>query len=87
MRRFLPILILLFPCAYFSQQYDAKAAFAIKTYAYIKGQNVALEKVAKQFPHLRATISETEKELKNVFGRTEKNLFLQKIILRQKIFL
>lgn len=87
MRRFLHIPILLFSCACFSQQYDAKVAFAIETYAYIKGQNAALEKIARQFPHLSNQISETEKELKDVFGRTEKNLnqFFREELSRSQI--
>ncbi|MBO9584848.1 MAG: hypothetical protein J7574_11875 [Flavobacterium sp.] len=87
MTRILYILILLVPCACFSQKYDAKVAFAIETYAFIKGQNAALQKVAQQFPHLKPKVFETEKALKNVFGRTEKNLnqFLKEELSRQQI--
>lgn len=70
------ILILIFPCFCFSQseKYNAKVAFAIETYAFLKGQNAALQKVAQQFPHLTPKVYEAEKNLKTVFGRTEKNL-------------
>ncbi len=87
MTRILYILILLVPCVCLSQKYDAKVAFAIETYAFIKGQNAALQKVAQQFPHLKPKVFETEKALKNVFGRTEKNLnqFLKEELSRQQI--
>ncbi|WP_433831178.1 hypothetical protein [Flavobacterium anhuiense] len=87
MARHFSVLILLFSCVCFSQKYDAKVAFAIETYAFIKGQNAALKKVAQQFPHLKPKVSETEKDLKIVFGRTEKNLnqFLKEELSRQQI--
>jgi len=76
MVKFIYILILIFPCACFSQneKYNAKVAFAIETYAYLRGQNAALEKVAHEFPHLMPKVYEAEKDLKSVYGRTEKNL-------------
>lgn len=75
MKSILHILILLFSCAScFSQKYDAKAGFAVETYAFIRAQNAALEKIAQQFPHLRPKIAAAQNDLKNVFGRTEKNL-------------
>ena len=87
MRKILHILILLFSCVCFPQKYDAKVVFAIETYAYIRGQNAALQKVAREFPHLKPKISETQKDLKNVFGRTEKNLnqFFKEELSRSQI--
>lgn len=87
MARILCIVILLIHCDCFSQKYDAKIAFAIETYAYIQGQNAALQKVAEEFPHLQSKVSETKKNLKTVFARTEKNLhqYLKEELSRQEI--
>ncbi|MBE8725955.1 hypothetical protein [Flavobacterium hungaricum] len=76
MSRIFYILYLLFPVICYSQngQYNSKVAFAVETYAFLKGQNAALAKVAAQFPHLKPNVAAAEKSLKIVFGRAEKNI-------------
>lgn len=82
MARIVLLLFVLFPafCLSQSEKYDPKVSFAIETYAFLKGQNAALQKIAVQFPKLKPNVTDAEKKLKNAFGRTEKNLkqFLKK---------
>ncbi|WP_427874112.1 hypothetical protein [Flavobacterium sp. MMS24-S5] len=56
-----------------------KVQLAIETYAYLKGQNAALKKVAGQFPSFTKQVSELQKNAHPVFGRAERNIedFLQ----------
>ncbi|KAF2515700.1 hypothetical protein [Flavobacterium foetidum] len=81
MKRIALILYFIFPTLSFSQEQinDPKVAFAIETYAFLKGQNAALEKVAVQFPQLKPNVVATEKNLKSAFGEAENNIqeFLQ----------
>ncbi|MFB9109957.1 hypothetical protein ACFFVK_15315 [Flavobacterium gyeonganense] len=76
MRRIVLLFYLLFPAFCFSQseKYDPKVSFAIETYAFLKGQNTALQKIADQFPKLHPNVTDAEKKLKSIFGRTEKNI-------------
>ncbi|MFB9076330.1 hypothetical protein ACFFLS_19335 [Flavobacterium procerum] len=76
MKRIAPFLYLLFPILCFSQEEinDPKVTFAIETYAFLKGQNTALQKVAVQFPQLQPHVTAIEKNLKTVFGQAENNI-------------
>lgn len=76
MSRILNFYCLLISVLCFSQSkgYDSKVSYAIETYAFLKGQNTALEKVSRQFPHLKKNVTIAEKSLQNAFGRVEKNI-------------
>ncbi|GGF22327.1 hypothetical protein [Flavobacterium limi] len=66
---------IIFPVLSFSQTiYDPKVSFAVETYAFLKGQNAALEKVSEEFPRLKPVVGAAEKNLYTEFGRAEKNL-------------
>jgi hypothetical protein len=71
------ILLLLFaglmtPCLCYPQQnaYSAKVRMAIETYAFLKGQNSALEMIALQFPSLKKDVTKTS----TVFIQAEQNI-------------
>ncbi|PXY46916.1 hypothetical protein [Flavobacterium hydrophilum] len=76
MKRILFLYCVISPVLSFSQafNYNSKVSFAIETYAFLKGQNTALQKIAVQFPQLKPNVTVAEKNLKTVFGRAEKNL-------------
>lgn len=75
MVRIIFIFYIVFPFFSFSQTgHNPKVLFAVETYAFIKGQNAALEKVAEEFPPLKPVAGAAEKNLNTVFGRAEKNL-------------
>jgi len=38
------------------QKYSPKVSFAIETYAFLKGQSTALEKISRQFPSLKTKV-------------------------------
>lgn len=71
------LLFLVFPALFYSQikkKQDPKVSLAIETYAYLKGQDAALEKVLLQFPKLRAKATAAEKNSKLLFNRAEQNI-------------
>lgn len=76
MVRIVFLLYILFPVSCLSQmeRFDAKVSFAIETYAFLKGQNAALQKVAVQFPQLRSNVTAAQQSLKTVYGRAENNI-------------
>ena len=55
-------------------KYTPKVRFAAETYAFLKGQSAALQKIALQFPALQPQIETAEKESKVLFGRAERNI-------------
>lgn len=69
------LIYIVFTALSFSQTYyNPKVSFAVETYAFLKGQNAALQKVAQQFPQLKPVVGSAKKNLDTVFGRAEKNL-------------
>ena len=62
MLRQLFYLYLLFPifCSGQKDAYNPKIIWAIETYAYLKGQTAALQKIATEFPSLRNDVAATE---------------------------
>lgn len=76
MKRILFLFCIISPVFTFSQtvNYNSKVSFAIETYSFLRGQNAALQKIAVQFPQLKPNVTAAQKKIKNVFGRTEKNL-------------
>lgn len=76
MVRIVFLLYILFPvlCLSQNEKYDPKVSFAIETYAFLKGQNAALQKVAVQFPQLKPNVTSAQQSLKTVFGRAENNI-------------
>lgn len=67
---------------YPQQHYDPKVFLAIKTYAFLKGQNAALRKTASQFPAFAKQAADLQKKAQAVFGRAEKNT---ELFLRQQL--
>lgn len=51
-----------------------EVSFAIETYAFLRGQSAALQKVALQFPQLRPKVTAAEKNARTLFGRAERNI-------------
>ncbi|GAA3754634.1 hypothetical protein [Flavobacterium ginsengiterrae] len=47
--------------------FNRKISYALETYAFLKGQDAALEKVAGQFPELSADVRAAEKKLDKVY--------------------
>jgi hypothetical protein len=76
MVRIVFVLYILFPVLCFSQskKHDPKLLFAIETYAFLKGQNAALQKVAVQFPQLKHNVAAAQQNLNTVYGRAENNI-------------
>lgn len=76
MRSLLLFIYCLFPVVCCSQieRYPQKVKFAIETYAFLKGQSAALQKVAFQFPDLQTEVQIAEKNSKVLFTRAEKNI-------------
>ncbi len=75
------IIYIIFPLISFSQTvHNPKILFAVETYAFLKGQNAALQKVSKEYPQLKPVAVTAKKNLNTVFGRAEKNIrqFLRK---------
>lgn len=79
-RHKLPVFIWLisFLCAVdaYSQvpQYAPKVNLAIETYAFLRGQSAALEKVAMQFPQLQDDVEIVQQSATALFGRSERNI-------------
>jgi len=61
------------------QKYSPKVSFAIETYAFLKGQSTALEKISRQFPSLKTKVVTVEQDSKISFVRAQRNIehFLQ----------
>lgn len=57
-----------------SQKYNPKVSFAIETYAFLKGQSAALEKISRQFPSLKAKVQTVEQDSKISFVRAQRNI-------------
>lgn len=76
MLRIVFLLYILFPvfCLSQSEKYDPKVSFAIETYAFLEGQNAALQKVAVQFPQLKPNVTAAQQSLNTVYGRAENNI-------------
>lgn len=76
MVRIVFLLYILFPVLCFSQseKHDPKISFAIETYAFLKGQNAALQKIAVQFPQLKPNVTAAQQNLNTVYGRAENNI-------------
>lgn len=55
-------------------KYTPQVNFAIETYAFLKGQSAALQKVALQFPQLQPNIVAAEKNSKILFTRAQRNI-------------
>lgn len=73
-------ILLLFICSAFTSYcypqakvYSPKVRLAIETYAFLKGQNVALDMIAAQFPVLKHDVAKALKN-SNVFGQAERNI-------------
>jgi hypothetical protein len=47
--------------------FNRKISYALETYAFLKGQDAALEKVAGQFPELSADVRAAEKKLDKAY--------------------
>ncbi|MEZ0128637.1 hypothetical protein AB9T88_02060, partial [Flavobacterium sp. LBUM151] len=81
MKKFVLFIYCAFPSLFYPQvqKYDPKVNFAIETYAFLKGQSSALQKIAFQFPELWPNIAAAEKNSKVLFGRAQRNIerFLQ----------
>lgn len=62
-----------------SPKYSPKVTFAIESYAFLKGQSTALEKISRQFPLLKAKVETVEKDTEVSFVRSQRNIeyFLQ----------
>lgn len=56
------------------ENYNPKVTFALETYAFLKGQDAAIDKVAGQFPELSSDVSAAEKKLDEAFGQAEDNI-------------
>lgn len=72
-----PLIILLYyiPTFCLAQEgFNPKISYALETYAFLKGQDAALEKVAGQFPELSADVRAAEKKLDKAFGQAEYNI-------------
>ncbi|WP_345139495.1 hypothetical protein [Flavobacterium ginsengiterrae] len=72
-----PLIILLsyIPTFCLAQEgFNPKISYALETYAFLKGQDAALEKVAGQFPKLSADVRAAEKKLDKAFGQAEYNI-------------
>lgn len=76
MLRKLFYLYLLFPifCSAQKDVHNPKIIWAIETYAYLKGQTAALQKIATEFPSLRNDVAATESNLNKTFGNAEHNI-------------
>jgi hypothetical protein len=81
MKKFVLFFYCVFPTLFYSQihKYSPKVSVAIETYAFLKGQSSALQKIVFQFPELRPNIKAAEKNSKVLFGRAQRNIerFLQ----------
>jgi len=56
------------------KNYAPKVNLAIETYAFLKGQNAAIQKITLQFPSLEPNIATAEKSSKVLFRRAEQNI-------------
>lgn len=72
----LSLLYLLLPALCFGQvqQYTPKTAFAVETYAFLKGRSAALKSIARQFPALKSEITTATKSTAVLFARAEHNI-------------
>jgi len=55
-------------------QHPPKINLAIEAYAFLRGQNSALEKVSRQFPGLQDDVQALRQNADAVFGRSERNI-------------
>lgn len=75
MIRTLILLLIYIPTIGLAQQkFHPKVSYALETYAFLKGQDAALEKVAGQFPALSADVRAAEKKLDKTFGQAKYNI-------------
>jgi len=81
MKKLVLFIYCVFPALFYAQipKYSPKVNFAIEIYAFLKGQNSALQKVASQFPELQLNVAAAEKNSNVLFGRAKQNIehFLQ----------
>lgn len=71
------LICLLFPALFYSQvqkNYSPKVNLAIETYAFLKGQDAALQKIELQFPKLRPNVAEAQNNSKVLFKRAKQNI-------------
>lgn len=57
-----------------SPEYSPKVELAIETYAFLKGQKAALQKVAAQYPSFAEEVRSIEEKAEGTYGRAEKNI-------------
>lgn len=75
MLRTLIILLICIPTFCIAQQaLPPKVSYALETYAFLKGQDAALDKVAAEFPELSADVRAAEKKLDKAFGLAAYNI-------------
>lgn len=81
MRNIVLFIYLAFPALFYAQvqKYNPKVNLAIETYAFLKGQDAALQSIALQFPNLKSNVAAAEKSSKALFDRAQRNIerFLQ----------
>lgn len=77
MRKLVIFIYCLFSSLLHSQvkkNYTPKVNLAIETYAFLKGQNAAIQKITLQFPSLEPNIATAEKSSKVLFRKAEQNI-------------
>jgi len=75
-RKFLLFLYIIFPVLCQSQkvEYSPKIEITLETYAFLKGQNAALQKVSREFPSLKSDVKAAEKIQSISFGSAQRNI-------------
>jgi hypothetical protein len=78
MKKFVIFIYCVFPALFYSQVHknNPRVSLAIETYAFLRAQSAALQKVAFQFPKLQANVAAAEKNSKVLFGRAQRNIEL-----------
>ncbi|MBW1654593.1 hypothetical protein [Flavobacterium quisquiliarum] len=66
--------LLVIHCQAQQQNYSPKVMLAIETYAFLKGQSSALQKVALQFPSLKDEVASVQKSAQKIHGRAQRNI-------------